>query len=305
LVSYSISIVNKEKGISENQKQGSVGESLVEAKLKRFAQVSHPANLLDYTIDFFCALYDGNKPSNVRFNIQVKTGRSIGEYWSEPIEREKVEFWLEQAFPVYIILADEETEECYWLSVEDNREKWIKRLLSGKKTLTITVDARKRFIQREFIEKILSDTIRVKASQGIPVFVSKGYTGTIPIMKLSEASRTNINQTVRLGLDYLIYDRLVNNDLYGAYAKGTILTAFDRSHYDHFLLMARICQQLGKTSEALGNYNEAILICKSDPNWNKRKSPDDPLIEEIILAIEEEKSKLWKLLIDPYHKSSP
>jgi hypothetical protein len=281
-------------GISKNQKQGSIGESLIEAKLKRFSHVSRPVNLLDYTIDFFCALYDGNKPSNIHFNVQAKTGKSIEKQWKESIDREKVQFWLEQAFPVYIIEVDEDTEKCYWLSVEENREKWLNRLKLGKKKLTVTINKNKPFVEEEFIKKIKVDTVHVKANQGIPIFVSNGYIGTIPYMKLSETSRSSVNQTVRLGLDYLIYDRVLNNDLDGAYKTGKILTVFDHSHYDHFLLMARICKQLGKTAEASENYDLAIDICKRDSNWNKRKGPNDASIEEIIETMEDEKAKLEK-----------
>jgi hypothetical protein len=67
--------------------------------------------------------------------------------------------------------------------------------------------------------------------------------------------------------------------------------------------MARICQQLGKISEALENYDLAIEICKSDSNWNKRKTVDDPSIEDMIETLENEKSKLGKLPKESYGKS--
>jgi hypothetical protein len=57
--------------------------------------------------------------------------------------------------------------------------------------------------------------------------------------------------------------------------------------------LARICKQLGKTSEAIENYDMAIKICKSDPNWNKRKSPDDAFIEDIIDSLKL-KNYNWK-----------
>jgi hypothetical protein len=34
------------KGISKNQKQGAVGESFIEARLKNFAHISRPVNFL-------------------------------------------------------------------------------------------------------------------------------------------------------------------------------------------------------------------------------------------------------------------
>jgi chromosome condensin MukBEF complex kleisin-like MukF subunit len=82
----------------------------------------------------------------------------------------------------------------------------VKKLKLGKKTLTITVTKKNRFIEEDFINKIQTDNIQVKANHGIPVFITKGYVGTIPYMKLSDTARIYVNQNVRLGLDYLIYD---------------------------------------------------------------------------------------------------
>lgn len=130
--------------------------------------------------------------------------------------------------------------------------------------------------------------------QGIPQFVSSGYVGFIPVIKLSDTERTRFNQTVQLGLDYLIYDCWLRNDLQGAYSLGKILAAFDVGHYYHFLGLARTCVQLGKMQEAEGNYDKAIEICKSDPNWNKFKSPNYPYIEEIVEYIKREKASATK-----------
>ena len=80
----------------------------------------------------------------------------------------------------------------------------------------------------------------------------------------------------------------MRQDLPSAYAVSKLLTQFDHGHYDHFALHARICRKLGKTEEAKKNYKIAIQICKADPNWDKNRRPNAPLIGEIIRSIEYE-----------------
>lgn len=280
------------RGISDNQRMGSVGESFIEGILKNFSQVLRPSILQDYALDFFCKLYDGRTPSNEGFYIQAKTTKSLGSVWKQSIPRHIIEFWLAQVYPAYVIVYDESTKNCFWISVEDNREEWISKFRNGNKTITVKVNSSNKFDETSFVLKVHKDGIRVKANHGIPVFVSKGYVGVIPYIKLSDNSRTLVRQTVRLGFDYLIYDNIIGNNFQEAYELCKLLTTFDLGHYDHFLLMARICKQLGKRQEALDNYDLAIKICKSDPNWNKRKLPSDPYIEDIIRMIEEEKGQL-------------
>jgi hypothetical protein len=90
----------------------------------------------------------------------------------------------------------------------------------------------------------------------------------------------------------LANDLIIKNNFQGAYNLLRLLTEFDRSHYDHFLTLARVCRALGKRSEARDNYNVAIGICRDDPNWNKLKRPENASIEEIINGIEKELSDL-------------
>ena len=142
------------------------------------------------------------------------------------------------------------------------------------------------------MKKVKKDSVLINALHGVPEFISKGgYVGSIPVLSLTAAAREMIRDKVRFGMDYLIYDDLLKDDLQHAYTLSQMLTQYDRGHYDHFLIHARICRLLKKYEEAEENYNTAINICKSDPNWNKRKSPDDPSIEDIIAMIEDEKAK--------------
>jgi len=64
-------------------------------------------------------------------------------------------------------------------------------------------------------------------------------------------------------LNYLITDSIFRDNLPNAYSLGKVLADFDHGHYDHFVLLARICRKLGKKEEAKANYETAIQICKS------------------------------------------
>jgi tetratricopeptide (TPR) repeat protein len=267
----------------------------VEARLKSFAQVSRPAHLFEYAIDFYCRLLQNGKPSNKIFGVEVKSTSNFNKHYSESIEKDIVKFWLTQPFPVYVVVYEESTDNFYWVSVEDNRGEWIRKLSDDKKSVTITMD-RTNILGKEqndgFIRKIKLDIIKVNANRGIPQFVSEGYDGYaigyIPILKLSDAARENVRGRIRFGFNYLVNDSVLRHDLQSAYALCKLLAEFDNGHYDHFVLLARICRQLGKIEEAKKNYEIAIQICKADPNWDKKRRANAPYIGEIIRNIEYE-----------------
>jgi hypothetical protein len=264
--------------------------------LESFAQVSRPLPLLEYAVDFYCRLLQRDKPSNKIFGVEVKSTGIFKDYYSESIQKEIIGFWLTQPFPVYVVVYEESSNNCYWMSVEDSREEWMNELRKDRKSITIRV-SRANMLEKgqneTFVKRIEQDIIMVNASGGIPKFVSKGYEGAyaigyIPILKLSDGARENVRGTIRYGFNYLINDSILRDDLPSAYTLGKLLADFDHGHYDHFVLLARICRELGKKEEAKTNYEIAIQICKSDPNWDKKRLPNDPYIGEIITNIEHE-----------------
>lgn len=293
--------MSEDGGITESQRRGGIGESFIEARLKSFAQVFRPLPLLEYAIDFYCRLLQNGKPSNKTFWVEAKSTSHFGNYWRESVEKETVVFWLNQVSPVFIIVYEESSDNCYWLSVEDNRQNWISKLQDGNRSITVNVD-RSHILRKgkeqnsEFIQKIEKEIIRVNAVHGIPQFISKGYTGYaigyIPILRLSDGARESISGTIRFGFNYLVTDSILRNDLQNAYRLCKLLADFDHGHYDHYLLLARICRQLGKRDEADYNYKTAIEICKADPNWDKKRQRDAPYIREIVARIERERLNL-------------
>lgn len=283
-------------GITPSQRRGSIGDSLVEAKLKSFAQVLSPTTLQDFALDFYCRLLHDNIPSNIAFYVQVKTTSRLDDSWAKSISKKTIKFWLGQHFPVFIVVCDESTEECYWISVEDNRGSWMARISDENESISIKVN-RSHELKRgyeqniQFINKIQSDFILLNANNGIAMFISRGYLGGVPVLKLSDDAMRNIRGRIRNSFNYLVNDRLLVNDFQGAYSYCKQLANFDHGHYDHFLTLARICLQLGKLNEAEENYNTSIEICRQDHTWNNRIKPGEPKIEEVIASIEEEKNQ--------------
>jgi hypothetical protein len=102
--------------------------------LKSFAQVLRPVPLLEYAIDFYCRLLQNGKPSNKIFCVEVKSTGIFKDYYSESIQKDPMQFWLTQPFPVYIVVYEESSDNCYWTSVEDNREEWMNELRKDKQS---------------------------------------------------------------------------------------------------------------------------------------------------------------------------
>lgn len=280
--------------ITKNQRRGGSGESMIEARLKSFSNVMRPQ--YDVGIDYVCELIENESPSKKYFCVQAKSTKRFRDYWIRGIKKETLWLWLEQRFPVFLIVYDESSGNCYWASIQDNRKFLSDKLRSDARTVGVKVDKSNLLEGKDsdntaFIKKIKQDSVLINALHGIPEMIGGGYVGTIPVLYLSDVARETIKDRVRLGMDYLIYDCLLKDDLQHAYELSGILAEFDHGHYDHFLILARICRRLSRFEEAEKNYNVAIDVCKKDPKWNKRKGPNDPSIEDIIKMIENEKAK--------------
>lgn len=274
--------------------KGLSGEFQIASLLSNFSNVMSLG--YDVGLDFYCELFENSSLSGKFFWVQAKATQKFDTCWSQRVEKETIELWLGQLFPVFILVIERDSGNCYWSSVEENREIWTKKLNDTNKTIEIFV-SRKNILttnddNRLFVERVKEDIILTNANHGIPHMIGDGYVQSIPVLWLSKQAELNIRSSVRLGLDYLINDSILKNGFQSAYEFGRILTEFDRGHYDHFLTLARICRHLGKYAEARDNYNIAIGICKDDPNWNKLKKPQDVTIEEIIEGIEEELADL-------------
>jgi tetratricopeptide (TPR) repeat protein len=286
--------MNREGKITENQIIGRKGEHAIENRLSSFSNIMRPEH--DVGIDYFCELIERESPAGRYFCVQAKSTKSFGDCWIRGVKKETVRSWLNQRYPVFLIVYDESNRNCYWVSIHDNRRFLIDKLNSSAKTIAIRV-SKSNVLEESganiaFVRKVKSDSVLINALHGVPEFISEGgYVGFIPVLSLTDVASAMIREKVRQGIDYLIYDYILKEDFQRAYELSKILAQFDQGHYDHFLIHARICTHLGKYEEAEENYDTAIKICKDDPNWNKRKGPNDPSIQDIIQMVADEKAR--------------
>jgi len=288
------------KRIPWSRRLGGIGESAIESRLKYFSNPMRPEPEHDIGIDFYCELIEDGSPSLKFFLVQAKGTQHFDNKWGRSFDKRTIHFWLNQPFPLYIIVYDDTEKNCYWMSVEEQRNKILERMRSGNtKTIRLTVD-RTRILGQDknvaFVQKIKEDldslNFRLDLVRGTPQFIGKGYVRAIPVIYLPKNLITSIRERIRISMNYLIHNYLLRKDTSNAYSLCEFLTRFDRGHYDHFVLFGNICKLLGKQKEACSSYRQAIEICKGDKNWNRLKKSTDPSIEDIISSIENEMRKL-------------
>jgi hypothetical protein len=124
--------------------------------------------------------------------------------------------------------------------------------------------------------------------RGTPTFIGEGYVKRIPVALLPDNFATAIRDRIRQSMVYLINNYRIRGDFSNAYILCEFLTGFDQSHYDHFVLFGQICTILGKKGAACLSYKKVIEICRRDKNWDLKKQPTDPSINDVIASIERE-----------------
>lgn len=276
--------------VSESRRVGSSAESEIESRLKNFSIPAKPEP--DIGVDFYCQLLEDGSASSNFFGVQAKGTKHFNDYWRRSFKRKTIGLWLQLPFPVFLVVHDENSGNCYWKSIVHNRNSLIEKLRTNNKTISIRMDkslvlAKGRNENEEFIRKIKEAQSLISLIYGRPQF-GEGYVRTLPIAYLSTGVVTNLRENIRTSMKFLINNYLLNNDIENAYFLCDFLTRFDKGHYDHFVIFGRINKFLGKKEEARSSFEEAIKICKRDKNWNRLKTPSDPSIEEIIASIVKE-----------------
>lgn len=278
-----------------NQRLGMIGEKVIESRLAYFSSPMRPP--IDVGIDYHCHLENNTPPY---FLVQAKGTQHFDEKWGRSLDRGTIEFWLSQQYPVYLIIYDEKEKKCYWLSIEQRRKELIDKLKTGQATVYVTVDKSNTLEEgknENLHEQIKKDSASIRfiqnLIQGKPEFMGEGYVRTVPLIRLAKDIELNIYENIRMSIVYLAqHYYYLENDYQKAYFFCKFLADFDKSHYGHFVLLARICTSLGKKEEANNYYDEAIKICKRDTRWNSKKRPSDPTIEELISTINREKQNI-------------
>jgi len=253
----------------------------------------------DIGIDLYCQLLKGDLPLPIYFGVQAKGTKHFNNYCYRYIKRSTINLWLQQPFPIFLVVYDGNTENCYWISIVHKLNDLIEKLQRNRKTISLRIDKSNVLEKGEnknddFIKKIKEAQALLNLMRGQPTLFGEGYVQTQPPFRLSRGVITNLKDRIRISMNYLINNYLLANDIQQAYFLSDFLTKFDKSHYDHFVVFADINKLLGRRKEARWGIDEAIKICKRDTKWNKLKGAEYPTIEEIIASLEKEKENLEK-----------
>jgi hypothetical protein len=285
--------------VTGNRRLGGIAEDMVGAHLSYFSTPMRVPPHHDVGIDYYCELRTNYQSYPRFFCVQAKGTRHFKRNWGQSIEKETVRHWLSQPFPVYIIVYDQEDKTCYWMSVEEKRPSFLKRLKTDKKTIYVTVDKSKVLEEGAnpyFISTIEKDAesmrFRLSLAQGVPQMVGTGYVKRKLLIQLPKPLEGLVRDRIRQSIGYLIGHYILGQDIPKAYFLCRFLTEFDKGHYDHFALFGELCRFLGKKDEACLSYQKAIEICKRDKNWDRLKKPSDHSIKDLISSIEKRMESL-------------
>jgi hypothetical protein len=265
---------------------GNIGEAEVKSRLSYFSIVTKYDT--DVGIDFYCELVEDDFPS-IPFYVQAKGTEHFDENWEADIKKTTVMYWLQQPSPVFLIVHDEKTGNCHWLSIEDYRYILIESVFKTNSEKTSLKMDRSHILEKgkgknsDFIRKIKEDLVSTELFRGHPLFKGEGYIRLVPDPPRSDIELQRIKENIRGGLySLLIYYFFFQRDLENAFLLGEFLTKFDKSHYNHFVWFGQINKALGNKEYAKKSFEEALRICERDQIWPKVS------MEEIIARIKKD-----------------
>lgn len=271
--------------VTKEKRLGARAESVIKSKLEFFSTVN-PFQT-DLGIDFYCELIENGSPS-IPFFVQAKGTQHFDENWGQSIKKSTIMYWLQQMFPVFLVVYDEDTGNCHWMSIEDRRRSLIKKYFQTKsETIYIKMDKlhtleEGREKNAEFIRKIKDDLNSIRQFHGYPQPKGDGYVKEIPSPPRSRGELLRIKENVRQGMYSFIHYYSLLNDLENIYLCCEFLTKFDKSHYNHFVWFGKINKALGNNEQAKRGFEEALRICERDKKWPRES------METIIAYIKKE-----------------
>jgi tetratricopeptide (TPR) repeat protein len=252
------------------------------------AYFSNPTEYEEDTgLDFYCELIENDSPS-VPFYVQAKGTEHFDSKWGSGLPKSTITYWLQQQHPVFLVVYDEETATCYWMSVEDHRYDLIKRMFTtDSHTIYVKVDRANTLEQgrdknNAFVSKVKEDSNSVQLFRGSPQFIGAEYVKRIPPRPRSNIELQQIKENVRAGLYSLVQHCFAVQNLETAQAYCEFLATFDKAHYNHFVWLGDIYKILGRPKKAKQMFEEALRICKADKNWPRES------LEKIIEFVEAE-----------------
>ena len=186
---------------------GTIGESAIKSRLAYFSNPTKYEE--DAGIDFYCELIEDNSPS-LPFYVQAKGTTYFDNSWGAGIPKSTIFYWLQQQHPVFLIVYDDETKTCYWMSIEDFRYILMQKIFTAdSKTVYIKMN-RSNILQplkngnEVFIAKIKEDSDSVQLFRGRPQFIGEGYVREIPQSPRSNIELHEIRETARACLYSLV-----------------------------------------------------------------------------------------------------
>jgi hypothetical protein len=268
---------------------GTVGESAIKSRL---AYLSNPTKYEeDVGLDFYCELIEDDAPS-IPFYVQAKGTGHFDNKWGSSIPKSTVTYWLQQQHPVFLVVYEDDTKTCYWMSIEDYRHSLIQKIFTTEsKTIYVRMDRSNTLEDTKdgneaFIAKVKQDSYSVQLFRGRPQFVGEEYVKKMPSPPRSDAELRETRETVRACLYSLTQHSLAKEDLGTAYTYCQFLAEFDKSHYNHFVWLGRIAKVIGRPEVAKQGFEQALRICRADTHWPRES------MDELIASIEKELGEL-------------
>src|SRR3990170_3225253 len=161
---------------------GKIGETAIQKCLSYFSTTNKIED--DIGLDFYCELIE-NSPAH-EFYVQAKGTQHFDEHWGVALKKSTLIYWLWKPNPVYVIVYDEPTDVCYWMSIEDHRYEFFDKIFNtNAETVYVTLDRlhvldRSRDGNDELIEKIRYDKSSIELFKGRPMFKGEGYVKQLP-----------------------------------------------------------------------------------------------------------------------------
>jgi hypothetical protein len=266
-----------------------VAEGLISARLSYIANVNKLHS--DLGIDFHCEMLRDNTPSGLVFYVQAKGTQNFDETWSQSIPKSTVRYWLSQTHPVVLVVLDEPTETCYWLSIEAHRHDFLRQFNSASETIPVTVDRSQTLAKgvngnAALVAQLKADQRSVMLWMGYPMSEGEGYIRNLPAPPRSRYELAKAEENLIETLRALVRYYMNYPDWSRAHDLAESLTKIDKSHYNQFVWLAQIQEMQGDKSAALLNWKEALSICERD-----KASPRE-WIEELKRAIRTEIERL-------------
>jgi tetratricopeptide (TPR) repeat protein len=251
---------------------GDVAEAEITKGLSYFSKVTKITK--DVGLDFYCESLENDSPS-MPFHIQAKGTEHFDENWTGYIKKTTIYYWLQQSFPVFLIVYDEKEDKCYWMSIEENRYKLIESLYRTKSDrIPFKLDRSNIFEvkkggNKDFIDKIKEDYYYIELFHGHPLLIGNGYVKKLPHRPRTDFELGQTKENVRVSLYSLVLHYSALNSLEDVKLICEFLVEFDKSHYNHFLWLGEIYKKLGDKDSAKRCFEEALKICERDKKWER------------------------------------